>query len=82
MKHDKDQFNEINGYIDDNRVITFFHSHCRVGECDICKKIHLRVTSTGKLKQCMYTDEDDIDFKNGNIYNNIAKYLSAPAKFY
>lgn len=78
----KDQFNEINGYINGKRVITFFHSHCRLGECDICKKIHLRVISTCKLKQCMYTDEDDIDFRVGNVSENISRYLSRPAKFY
>lgn len=77
-----DDFNEINGYIGDTRVITFFHSHCRLGECDICKKIHLRVTSTGMLKQCMYTDEDDICYKIGNVEKNIEKYLSSPVKFY
>lgn len=82
MEIKKDQFNEVSGYINNNRVITFFHSHCRVGECDICKKIHLRVTSTGKLKQCMYTELDDIDFKIGNVHDNIEKYLARPAKFY
>lgn len=77
-----DEFNEVNGYIDNIRAITFFHSHCRLGECDICKKIHLRVTSTGMLKQCMYTDEDDICYKVGNVQKNIERYLSLPAKFY
>lgn len=77
-----DEFHEWNGYQGDKRVITFFHSHCRLRECDICKKIHLRVTSTGKLKQCMYHDEDDIDYRIGNVYNNIARYLTTPAKFY
>lgn len=76
------QFNEVSGYIDNRQVISFFHSHCRIRECDICKKIHLRVTSNCKLKQCIYNEEDDIDYRIGDVEKNIERYLISPAKFY
>ena len=82
LKYIKDEFNEINGYKDKTRVITFFHSHCRLRECDICKKIHLRITAEGKMKQCMYTNEDDIDTQNKNFKDELKNYISKPAKIY
>ena len=36
--------------------IYFFHSHCRVRECVICGKIHIRVTSDGCVKSCIQED--------------------------
>ena len=54
-----DDLEEYNGYIDDFNVVSFFHSLCRLRRCDICKKIHLRITSEGMIKQCIhYSDED------------------------
>lgn len=80
--YSKDEYNEINGYKDDKKVITFFHSHCKIRECDICKEIHLRITANGKMKQCMYTTKDDINIKNSNFRENLINYLKTPAKFY
>lgn len=48
LSYKKDSYNEISGYIDNRKVVTFFHSHCKIRECDICKKIHLRITANGK----------------------------------
>ena len=48
-----DNFKEWHGMNDDFTAVTFFHSHCRIRECDVCKKMHLRVTSCGSLKQCI-----------------------------
>jgi molybdenum cofactor biosynthesis enzyme MoaA len=36
--------------------IYFFHSHCRVRECFICGKIHIRVTADGYIKSCIQED--------------------------
>lgn len=82
LKYKKDKYNEINGYKDNNRVVTFFHSHCRIRECDVCKKIHLRITANGKMKQCMYTSKDDIDTKSIEFRKKLEKYIAEPAKFY
>lgn len=77
-----DNFKEWHG-VDDNGFIavTFFHSHCRIRECDVCKKMHLRVTSCGGLKQCLQSEEDDVDFRDGNIRENIIRALKQPVNF-
>lgn len=82
LKYIKDEYNEISGFINDEKVITFFHSHCRLRECNICKLIHLRVTASGKMKQCMYTEIDDINIKDEDFKENLIKYLNSPAKYY
>ena len=82
LKYVKDEYNEISGFRDNTKVVTFFHSHCRIRECDICKQIHLRITAEGKMKQCMYTIEDDIDTRSKDFHENLKKYIDSPAKFY
>ena len=82
LKYIKDEYNEISGYLNNIKVITFFHSHCRIRECDICKKIHLRVTASGKMKQCIYNTDDDIDIRKAAFRENLIKYLNSPAKKY
>lgn len=82
LEYIKDEYNEISGFKKGKKVVTFFHSHCRIRECDICKQIHLRITANGKMKQCMYTSEDDIDIKKKDFKENLKKYIAKPAKFY
>lgn len=64
------------------KLVTYFHSHCRIRECDICKQIHLRITADGKMKQCMYTSKDDIDTKKEDFKEKLKEYIVNPAKFY
>lgn len=82
LQYEKDEYNEISGIKNGKKVLTFFHSHCRIRECDVCKKIHLRITANGNMKQCMYTSEDDIDTKSSNFRTNLKEYIATPAKFY
>lgn len=50
-----DIFNQVIGKNNNgDTIVKFFHSHCRLRECDICKNLHLRVTSKGKLKHCLF----------------------------
>ena len=75
-------FKEYHGVDSDDFIaVTFFHSHCRIRECDVCKKMHLRVTSSGKLKQCIQSDENDIKYLDGDIRKNILTALSQPVNF-
>ena len=76
-----ENFKEWHGMKGDFTAVTFFHSHCRIRECDVCKKMHLRVTSCGSLKQCIQSEEDDVDFRKGNIRDNIIKALNQPVNF-
>lgn len=82
MKKSVDKFNQIQGIIDDKVVANFYHSHCRLRECDICKNLHLRITATGKLKQCLHYDDDDIYFLDGNIRNNVINCLARDVNYH
>lgn len=82
LEYKKDEYNEISGYKNGKKVVTYFHSHCRIRECDVCKQIHLRITANGKMKQCMYTTRDDIDTKKEDFKEKLKEYIAKPAKFY
>ena len=82
LEYKKDNYNEISGFKNEKKVVTYFHSHCRIRECDVCKQIHLRITANGKMKQCMYTTKDDIDTKKANFKEKLKEYIVNPAKFY
>jgi len=75
-------YKEIQGMLNGKSILSFFHSHCRLRECDLCKKMHLRVTATGKLKTCIHYDYEDIDFKDGNIHENVEKVLKRKVNYY
>ncbi len=49
-------FSEYYGLRDGAPRIYFFHSHCRVRECGICGRIHVRVTADGYVKSCIQED--------------------------
>lgn len=68
-------FNEKEGYINGKRVISFFHSHCRLRECEYCKNMHLRVMSNSKFKPCLLNSETEIAFSNKNIEKQLVKSL-------
>ena len=84
FKMDKgiDRFKQVYGIIDDKIVVNFYHSHCRLRECDICKILHLRVTSLGKLKQCLHYDDEDIYFLDGDIRNNVVTCLERDINYH
>jgi cyclic pyranopterin phosphate synthase len=48
-----DTLSEYFGMIANEPNVYFFHSHCRLRECDICARIHIRVTSRGNIKSCI-----------------------------
>ena len=75
-------YKEIQGMLNDKNVLTFFHSHCRLRECDLCKQMHLRVTADGKLKTCLHFDDEDIDFRIGNVRENVQKVLSREINYH
>jgi GTP 3',8-cyclase len=52
-------FSEYYGMTAGVPEIYFFHSHCRVRECVICGKIHIRVTADGFIKSCI---QEDVQF--------------------
>ena len=78
-----DELNEINGYINNFKVVSFFYSFCRLRRCDLCRKIQLRITSNGIAKNCLYYSNNDVDLFDGkNINSNLKQYLNNPIDYY
>ena len=44
--------------------------------------MHLRVTADGKLKTCLHFDDEDIDFRVGNVRENVQKVLSREVNYH
>lgn len=73
--------NEMHGYIENKRLVSFYQSHCRLRECELCKNLHLRVTSAQKFKPCLLNKKTEIAFTKDNIDENLIeslKYLGVP----
>lgn len=68
-------FSEYYSMKNGNPVIYFFHSHCRVRECGICGRIHVRVTADGYIKTCI---QDDTEFPllSGQFDESMLKVLA------
>lgn len=82
LETDKDIYNQVQGYKNGINVVSFFHSHCRLRECDLCKKMHLRITSKGTLKQCLHYQLNDVKYQDGDILENIKTVLNTPVDFH
>lgn len=74
LKKEVDPLNQIQGYLNNENVVSFFHSHCRTNECDICKLLSLRVNSDGRIRTCLF-DTNETDYRNGNVRENLIKTL-------
>ncbi|MBQ3142069.1 MAG: radical SAM protein [Bacilli bacterium] len=65
-----DKFNQTQGYLNNKNVVSFFHSHCKKKECDLCKNLSLRVNSDGKIRTCLFKSKET-NYRKGNIRDNI-----------
>lgn len=77
-----DEYEEFNCYKNGVRLVSFFPSLCRIRRCDLCKNIHLRITSQGKIKQCIHYDNDDKDLLNDNCRKNIIDELYSEVNYH
>lgn len=83
MKILKDELDEINGYVDDFNVVSFFYSFCRLRRCDLCRQIQFRITSNGIAKNCLYYDNKDVNiFDGGDISSNLKRFLNNSLDYY
>ena len=62
-----DELEEYNCYINGKKIVSFFPSFCRLRKCNLCRRVQLRITSAGILKNCLYYDDIDEDILNGDI---------------
>jgi len=51
--------------------IKFFQSHCNRRECEICKRLHMRVTSNGMTKPCINRDDTMFPLLDGDFDSNM-----------
>lgn len=77
-----DENGELNGYINNDLIVSFFWSLCRMRKCDICKKIQLRINCEGIAKPCIFYDDQDVNLLNDNIYDNIKKVLERKIEYH
>lgn len=73
------EFNEIHGTFDGEKIVSFFHSHCRVGECNICQKMQLRIGADKTFKKCIHYSEFDKKIE-GDFQKNIEEMLNFDMK--
>ena len=61
--------NQLYGIKNDKQVIRFFQSHCNRGECLLCRNLHLRITSTGYAKPCLFNKYTEEYLLNPRIFD-------------
>ena len=77
-----DALDEINGYINNVKIVSFFPSLCRLRRCDLCQKIQLRITSNGIIKHCIFYDNQDLNIFEGDPELNIKRSLQMPIDYH
>lgn len=66
---------ELNGAKNGKVLVKFYHSLCRLGLCNICKRVPFRITSSGIARPCILTSSTDVDLFDGDIHENIIKVM-------
>lgn len=77
-----DDLGEYHCYKEDFRIVSFFPSLCRLRRCDLCKKIHLRITSEGNIKQCIHYNDNDRSVLGEDGRMNIVRELISEVNYH
>lgn len=77
-----DEFEEYNCYKGQERIVSFFPSLCRLRRCDLCKKIHLRITSDGYIKQCIHYSDNDKYLLGDKCRQNIIEEIESEVNYH
>ncbi len=70
-----DETKEYIGYRNNKTLVKLYHSLCRMGLCDVCKKMQLRITSEGIIRPCILNSKEDISIFNENTNKDLYKSL-------
>ena len=52
-----------------NNGIAFLNSHCRLRECEICARLHMRVSSEGSARVCLYANTPDFSLLDDEMFH-------------
>lgn len=77
-----DELEEYNCYKNSEIIVSFFPSLCRLRRCDLCKKIHLRITSEGKIKQCIHYSNNDKSVLGKDSRKNILNEIDREVDYH
>lgn len=77
-----DELEEYNCYKGDKKIVSFFPSLCRLRRCDLCKKIHLRITSNGYIKQCIHYSDGDKYILGNDCRENIINEIESDVNYH
>ena len=78
-----DKIGETNGYIKNLKIVSFFHSLCRLRRCDICKDIQCRITSDGTMKACLYyNNQDENLLEEDNNRQKILRFINRQVDYH
>lgn len=78
----KDNLNEIHGYYNHFKNVSFFPSFCRLRRCDLCRKIQLRITSNGIVKHCLHYDNQDVYLFEGDVKENLLNAINESVDYH
>ncbi len=61
--------NQLYGLKNGVQVIRFFQSHCNRGECGLCRNLHMRITSMGYAKPCLFNKKTEEYLLDPNTFD-------------
>lgn len=56
--------------------IKFFQSHCDRKECDVCSRLHMRVTCDGAAEPCIMRKDTVFSLVDGNFRTNMCRAIA------
>ncbi len=70
-----DDLEEYNCYINGKKLVSFFPSFCRLRKCHFCRRVQLRITSAGVLKNCLYYEDIDENLLKDDVEKINKKFM-------
>lgn len=62
--------------VNEKTKVKFFQSHCNRGECDVCNRLHLRITHDGLAKPCIMREDTAFSLLNGKFDFNMRRAIA------
>ena len=59
-----------------NTKVKFFQSHCNRKECDVCSRLHMRVTSDGNAEPCIWRKDTLFSLVEGDFEVSMCRAIA------